>query len=41
MAVCPVCGTEPEEKKARGTRTIKGEPCYFYSKASKKDLMAI
>jgi len=41
MAVCPVCGTEAEEKKARDTRTIKGETGYFYSKAGKKDLPAI
>jgi YHS domain-containing protein len=41
MAVCPVCGTEAEEKKARSTRTVKGGTGYFYSRASKKDLMAI
>ena len=36
MAICPVCKSEVEEKKARGTSTVKERTYFFDSKACKK-----
>jgi YHS domain-containing protein len=36
MAVCPVCKSEVEEKKARATSTHKEQQYFFDSKACKK-----
>ena len=36
MTVCPVCKTEIEEKKARGTSEYKGKTYHFCCKACKK-----
>ena len=36
MAICPVCKVEVEEKKARGTSTVRDSTYYFDSKACKK-----
>lgn len=33
---CPVCKTDVEEKKARGTTEYKGKMYYFCCKACKK-----
>ncbi len=35
-AICPVCKTEVEEKKARGTSTVDDKIYYFCCKACKK-----
>jgi YHS domain-containing protein len=36
MAVCPVCKTEIEDKKARGTSELDSKTFYFCCKACKK-----
>jgi YHS domain-containing protein len=36
MTVCPVCKTEIEDKKARGTSELDGKTHYFCCKACKK-----
>jgi YHS domain-containing protein len=36
MAICPVCKAEVEEKKARGTSTVKERTYFFDTKGCKK-----
>jgi Cu+-exporting ATPase len=36
MAICPACGMEIDEKRARGTSTVEGKTYHFCSKACKK-----